>query len=269
RVRTTRHNEFLAGNIRVMVATSAFGMGIDKPDIRWVVHMALPDSPDSYLQEIGRAGRDGQPARAVLLFRPEDVALQRYFSGGAPPETQIRDVVAVLRERPHTRTELRERSNLSARKVAQLVRLLEEVGAVVPDPDGKLISPPGAPLPVDAARLALAEIERHQVVQRTRIEMMRQFAESRSCRTQALLAYFGDQIDGPCGHCDHCAAPTAPASASAPDRQDATVPVPAPKPRDRTEAASGEALVATVPYPLHSTVHHAAWGEGTVLGYDD
>ena len=269
RVRTTRHNEFLAGNIRVMVATSAFGMGIDKPDIRWVVHMALPDSPDSYLQEIGRAGRDGQPARAVLLFRPEDVALQRYFSGGAPPETQIRDVVAVLRERPHTRTELRERSNLSARKVAQLVRLLEEVGAVVPDPDGKLISPPGAPLPVDAARLALAEIERHQVVQRTRIEMMRQFAESRSCRTQALLAYFGDQIDGPCGHCDNCAAPTAPASASAPDRQELTASVPAPKPRDATESAAGDALVATVPYPLHSTVHHAAWGEGTVLGYDD
>ena len=57
--RTRRHEEFLAGRVPVMVATSAFGMGIDKPDIRWVAHMALPDSPDSYLQEIGRAGRDG------------------------------------------------------------------------------------------------------------------------------------------------------------------------------------------------------------------
>ena len=83
-VRTRRHEEFLAGDIPVMVATSAFGMGIDKPDIRWVVHLALPDSPDSYLQEIGRAGRDGAPARTVLLYRAEDVALQRFFTSGAP-----------------------------------------------------------------------------------------------------------------------------------------------------------------------------------------
>src|SRR4029453_1128416 len=88
-VRTRRHQEFLAGEVPVMVATSAFGMGIDKPDIRWVVHMALPDSPDSYLQEIGRAGRDGAPARASLLVRAEDVALQRFFAGGAPAPARV------------------------------------------------------------------------------------------------------------------------------------------------------------------------------------
>ncbi len=208
--RTKRHEQFLAGQIPVMVATSAFGMGIDKPDIRWVTHMALPDSPDSYLQEIGRAGRDGLPARAVLLFRAEDVALQRYFSSGAPAETEIRDLVAVVRQRPHARAELRELSGFSARKLTQLITLLEEVGAVITDEDGRVRSPASAPLPVDAARLALAEVERHQTVQRTRIDMMRQFAESRTCRGQALLAYFGDRIDGPCGHCDNCTTGAAP-----------------------------------------------------------
>jgi ATP-dependent DNA helicase RecQ len=248
RVRERRHTEFLDGRTRVMVATSAFGMGIDKPDIRWVVHMALPDSPDSYLQEIGRAGRDGQPARTLLLFRPEDVALQRYFSGGTPVATEIRDLVAVLRERPHTRAELRERSGLSARKLTQLLQLLEEVGAVATGPDGKLVSPAGAPLPVEAARLALTEVERHKTVQRTRIDMMRQYAESRSCRGQALLAYFGDRMDGPCGHCDNCAGTPAPVVAI--DTADLL-------------PASGD------PFPLHSVVRHASWGAGTVLGYEE
>jgi ATP-dependent DNA helicase RecQ len=256
RVRDRRHQEFLDGRLRIMVATSAFGMGIDKPDIRWVAHLALPDSPDSYLQEIGRAGRDGGPARTVLLFRPEDVALQRYFSGGTPVATEIRDLVAVVRERPHTRSELRERSGLSVRKLTHLLQLLEEVGAVVTGVDGKLASPPGAPLPVEAARLALAEVERHKTVQRTRIDMMRQFAESRSCRGQALLAYFGERMDAACGHCDNCdePAPRAPIDASKTVDND---------PAQPSDPADDE------PFALHSTVHHASWGAGTVLGYDE
>jgi ATP-dependent DNA helicase RecQ len=277
--RTKRHEEFLAGRVPVMVATSAFGMGIDKPDIRWIVHVALPDSPDSYLQEVGRAGRDGAPARAVLLYRAEDVGLQRYFTGGAPAETGIRDLVAVLRQRPHGRAELRELSGFSARKLTQLVTLLEEVGAVLEDEGGALYSPDFAPLPADAARLALAEVDRHQTVARTRIDMMRQFAESRSCRGQALLGYFGDRLDGPCHHCDNCARP-APARA-APSRPS---PVANPAPTDRmsvndTKRPSTRATVptqssaATVdnarPYPLHSTVRHRAWGTGTVLGYEN
>jgi ATP-dependent DNA helicase RecQ len=293
-VRMRRHEDFLAGRVPVMVATSAFGMGIDKPDIRWVVHLALPDSPDSYLQEIGRAGRDGQPARAVLLHRPEDVALQRYFTGGAPPEAEIRDLVAVLRERPHDRADLRERSGFSARKLTQLLTLLTEMGVVVADPDGRLRSPGTGPVPVDAARAALSEVERHQAVQRTRVEMMRQFAETRTCRGQALLAYFGDRLNRPCGHCDTCAATTPPpVSPGRPKRRKgrkmppapaATIAaahaphVPAPPGRARpvppprtlpVPAQPSGPNAGGLPFPVGGTVRHRVWGSGTVLGYEE
>jgi ATP-dependent DNA helicase RecQ len=243
KARSQRHDAFLAGRIPVMVATSAFGMGIDKPDIRWVAHVALPDSPDSYLQEIGRAGRDGQPAHVLLLFRPEDTALQRYFTSGAPPETELRDLVAVLRQRPHTRAELRELSGFGARKLTQMVTLLEETGSVVEDSDGKLRCPDGAPVPVEAARRALVEVERHQILARSRIDMMLQFAEDGGCRGRAILTYFGDRLDGPCGHCDNCAG----VSSVEPE----------------PEALAGE------PFAVHSAVRHAVWGPGTVLGYTD
>jgi ATP-dependent DNA helicase RecQ len=302
-VRTHRHEHFLADQIPVMVATSAFGMGIDKPDIRWVVHLALPDSPDSYMQEIGRAGRDGQQARTVLLYRAEDVALQRFFASGAPAEVEIRDLVATLRQRPHDRDELAALSGFGRRKLTQLITLLEEVGAVLPEVDGRLVSPPGAPLPVDAARLALAEVERHQTVQRTRVEMMRQFAESRACRGQALLTYFGDRVIGHCGHCDNCmaaraghasdaASPKTPvratidppvrrtqASASQRSASQRSVSKPRPEPRrpqperpirkvPARKVPAQKAPSTDAPYPLNATVRHKSWGTGTVLGYE-
>jgi ATP-dependent DNA helicase RecQ len=238
-VRERRHEDFLAGRVPVMVATSAFGMGIDKPDIRWVAHVALPDSPDSYQQEIGRAGRDGAPARALLLWRAEDVGLQRFFTGGAPDETELRDLAAVLRTGTLTRAALRDRTGLGARKLGQLFGLLEQVGAAT-TAGQKLTAPRYAPEPVEAARAALAEAERQQAVQRSRTDMMRAFAESGSCRARALLAYFGEHLAHPCGHCDNCAAGR-------------TRPV---KRADRG------------PFPLHSSVRHAEWGVGLVLSYE-
>src|SRR5205814_7244466 len=100
--RTRRQEEFLRDEVPVMVATSAFGMGIDKPNIRWVLHAALPDSPDSYLQEIGLPGRAGAPARTLLLYRPEDLALPRFFAGRAPSAAALPGLAALppARARP-------------------------------------------------------------------------------------------------------------------------------------------------------------------------
>jgi ATP-dependent DNA helicase RecQ len=239
--RQERHEVFTDDQIDIMVATSAFGMGIDKANIRWVAHMALPDSPDSYFQEIGRAGRDGEPGRALLLWRAEDEAIQRFFTGGAPDVGELRELAAALRAGPVTRTALKERTGLGPRKIGHLLGLLEQVNAVTSGGGSKLTVPPYAPLPAEAAEAAVAEAERQQTVQRSRTDMMRGFAQSRACRTQTLLAYFGEQLRKPCGHCDNCA--------------------------DGTAAA--QVRQARGPYPVHSTVRHPEWGAGMVMGYED
>ena len=239
--REQRHEDFTNDKVGIMVATSAFGMGIDKPNIRWVAHVALPDSPDSYFQEIGRAGRDGEVARAVLLWRSEDEAIQRFFTGGAPDLVEIRDLAAALRTGPQTKTALKDKTGLGPRKLGQFLGLLEQVGAATTGDGNKMTVPVFAPLPAAAAEAALAEHERRQAVQRSRTDMMRGFAQTRACRTQTLLAYFGEDLAKPCGHCDNCAGGSAGA----------------------TEAASGNE-----PFPVHSQVRHGEWGTGMVMGYE-
>ncbi|MGK5442408.1 RecQ family ATP-dependent DNA helicase [Micromonospora sp. URMC 105] len=234
------HEAFLADQVPIMVATSAFGMGIDKPNIAWVVHMALPDSPDSYFQEIGRAGRDGAPARVLLLWRAEDVGLQRYFSGGLPDATELRDLAALLRKQARTKKELREVTGLGPRKLGQYLSLLEQIGAAEPRARQKIGAPRYSPTPVDAAAAALAEAERQQTVTRSRTDMMRAFAETTACRGQTLLAYFGEQMSEVCGHCDNCHAGTSTAD----------------------DGAVG-------PFPVHSQVRHPEWGPGLVLNYEE
>jgi ATP-dependent DNA helicase RecQ len=245
---------FMAGELDLVVATTAFGMGIDKADVRFVLHTAVADSLDSYYQEIGRSGRDGDPAEAVLLYRPEDLQLRRFqAAGGKPRQDDLTAVAAAVAdaEAPIGLAQLRAETAAPPRRVTQAVNLLREAGAVKIDERGEVTpaanhDPDHADEPNHADDPALAALraegvsESHERLERSRIEMMRGYAETTGCRWQYLLGYFGEILEEPCGHCDNCAA-------------------------GRSRRQPGR----SVPFPVDSRVRHNEWGEGTVLRYED
>ena len=233
---------FKADELDVVVATTAFGMGIDKPNVRFVLHAAVAESLDSYYQEIGRAGRDGEPARGLLLYRPEDLGLRRFFaSGGKPRPEDLQQVAAAVVDSDDAvdLAELREEIELSARRLTGLVNLLEEAGAVETTERGELVAGE-VDDPADAAERALDVAEARQRVEKSRIEMMRGYAETAGCRRQYLLGYFGQVLEQPCGRCDNCDAGVSEAQPDA----------------------------AESPYPINAKVRHASWGPGIVMRYE-
>jgi ATP-dependent DNA helicase RecQ len=192
--------------IDVVVATIAFGMGVDKPNVRFVFHHDVSDSVDSYYQELGRAGRDGSPARACLFWRPEDLGLRRFFAGGrverAAMERVARLLVAV--NRPVDPAAMADDSGLSKTKLTTAIHHLEDAGFVEERDDGTVRATGGEDDLDDAVeRAAEAEESRH-AFDRSRVEMIRAYAERRSCRRAFILGYFGEEYDPPCGNCDVC-----------------------------------------------------------------
>jgi len=205
--RDSIQDRFMSGDAPVIVATNAFGMGVDKADIRFVFHGDMCDSLDSYYQEIGRAGRDGDPAEAVLFYRLCDATVQKAKSNGKVDVADLEQVATALgQERgPIGPDELRARTDLSARRLLHVVHKLEEIGAAEQLPGGE-IQASGKKSLSELTEAAVENEERQKEIRRYRLEQMVAYAECRTCRREFLLRYFGDTYEGPCGNCDNCEA---------------------------------------------------------------
>jgi ATP-dependent DNA helicase RecQ len=233
----------MAGRLRVVVATTAFGMGIDKPDVRFVFHYDISGSIDAYYQEFGRAGRDGERAEALLFYDPNDLRLRRFFAGAGQLSTAEAERVldAVVPGQPTSVEEVRRRVRLSRTKIAAALARLAEAGVIDYHANEDVVRQRLGRQTRAAAEDAAERQQERRLFEQSRVDMIRAYAEERHCRRRFVLSYFGEAYEGStCGNCDNCNA----------------------------GEGSGDGA-DDGPFAIGAHVRHQEWGDGTVQRYED
>ena len=236
--RTRVQESFVEGRTPVVVATTAFGMGIDKANVRLVALVNYPDSLESYVQMVGRAGRDGLPSDTVLLAGDADAsALRRFALGDVPTPDLLRRVYRTVRDSGGTVTpEALEDAVGGEHDPRVLVGMLEQAGVVRRGYDaGRAMRIELLPADPGAAGAVDALLDRYERGAADRVERILSFAKTRRCRHLQVAEHFGETLDGPCRACDVCA-PRAPLSLGA---APAAVPLPDDPARTIVDAVTG------------------------------
>jgi ATP-dependent DNA helicase RecQ len=238
---------FMDDSLRVIVATTAFGMGVDKPTIRFVHHLDVSDTLDAYYQEVGRGGRDREPASAVLFYRPEDLGLRRYQATTASvSEAELARLVRTLRKTVGVvaRAVIARGARLSLRKTEAALQSLDAAGFLRHEPTGEVWGYADSALaPPDAAAIApdvVAGLQRRRLIEQSRVSVMQQYCELSTCRRQYLLNYLGEEAPDRCDNCDNCCSGRTAAALEAPVDDDHGVRV-------------------------DDAVQHVRWGAGRVI----